>query len=167
MTDLDAGWQDVLRRARRGKTRRLTVAAVAAAVMLSSGSALAVLLTRPAYATLPPAADQTKASVVLAPSSGRILLQVAPWRGHPGVCYVVLRQLAGCTRTVGRHGTVFFNPPRVLMTFDARVVGATGTRLYRFPRYRIAFALPPKGVCTIKLLNSKHKTITSLHVGCR
>ena len=166
MTEIDLGWQDVLRRARRGRTKRLTVAVVACAVMLSGGSALAVLLTRPAYATLPAAADQAKSMVVLEPSSGRILLQVAPWRGHPGVCYVALRRLAGCTRTAGRHGTVFFNPPRVLMIFDARVVRATGTRLYRFPQYQVAFALPPKTVCAIELLIRERRSVMSLHVGC-
>lgn len=167
--DVDLGWHDVLQRARRGRTRRLAVALAVSVLTIGAGSAVAVVLTRPAYATLPPQAVQARSMVILEPASGRILLEIAPWRGHPGVCYVALRRIAGCMRTAHRHGTVFLTPPRVLITFDSRAVAVAGRRvhLYRFPRYRVAFALPPRGVCNVQLLDRHHRVITSVHLGCR
>jgi hypothetical protein len=100
---------------------------------------------------LPDGADRSKALVVLQPQTGRMLVEVAPWVGHEGVCYVVLQKRAGCLR---RHGqTIAMWPPPVVFTFDARVVSADRGRVYRFPTLGVAIALPPAGVRRVALLD--------------
>ena len=50
-----------------------------------------------------------------------IVVQAAPWKGHDGICYVLLGIRAGCAP----RGTVVMKPPFVGFTFDKRVVSGT------------------------------------------
>ena len=123
--DEPADWDDVLRRAHRRRVpRRLVLAAVVGAGALVVGPALGFLLTRSTAPRLPAGADKRNVVVILQPVTGRVLVQAAPWKGHDGVCYVILFLRAGCVpRTPGR--TVVVTPPLAGYTFDDRVVSGT------------------------------------------
>ena len=41
-------------------------------------------------------ADKTNVVVIVQPLTGRILVQAAPWKGHDGICYVMLFKRAAC-----------------------------------------------------------------------
>jgi hypothetical protein len=118
-------WDDVLRRAkqhRRPRRRLLAVAAVALAAFIVA-PALAVML-RDRGVHLPSGADRSNVIVIMQPRTGRILLEVAPWKGHNGFCYLVLQLRAGCVPHKAR-GTTVLLPPFFGWTFDRRV--RTGT----------------------------------------
>ena len=98
MTDVDLGWQDVLRRAeRRRVTPRVLVIAVAVAAVATAAPAMGVLLTRPGPPQLP--ADQITGPVsTVAVQNGIVLVRVqgARWNNHDGICYLVPHVRAGC-----------------------------------------------------------------------
>ena len=97
-TDVDLGWQDVLRRAERRRVprRRLALLAAVAVAAFGGGPALGVLLTRPSPPQLPSGRITGPVSALLDPRSGRALVEWARWRGHDGICYLVPRVHAGC-----------------------------------------------------------------------
>jgi hypothetical protein len=121
--DEPADWNDVLRRARRTRPRRRLVFALAVVVAaLAGGPALGVMLTRDGKPQLPAGADKRNIVVVIQPLTGRIMIQAAPWKGHPGgVCYVLLFLRSGCTQ----GGTLMLTPPLAGYTFDKRVAAGT------------------------------------------
>jgi hypothetical protein len=125
-------WEDVLRRARRRRPRRrLVLAAAGVVAALAAASAVAVpLLVSTPEPRLPSVADASRVMAVIEPRTGRVLLQVAPWKGHRGICYVVVRRAAGCVPRVHR-GIVFlgkrYRGNRYAVwtyTFDRSIVGA-------------------------------------------
>jgi hypothetical protein len=122
-------WDDVLERARRhGRLRgRLLVIVAAALAALIVAPALAVLL-RDRGVKLPSAADRSNIVFVMQPTTGRVLIEAAPWKGHDGFCYVVLRLRAGCVPRKTR-GTAVLAPPLFGWTFDSRVRTGTATTL--------------------------------------
>lgn len=116
-------WDDVRRRARRGRGRRIAVAAAVAVLALGGAPALAVLL-RDTAPQLPKAADRSAVFVVLQPRTGRVIVEAAPWKGRDGVCYLILRQVSGCSMR-SRHGAGFFATPPGGYTFDPRIAHVT------------------------------------------
>jgi hypothetical protein len=148
MSELDLGWQDVLRRAkRRVPRRRLVLAAVAAVAALGGGPAVAVLLTQPPGPRLPKAADRSNVAVVLQPRTRRIVVEVAPWKGHHGICYLLLERESGCA-TWSPHGGYVSGGTPGGYTFDSRVRSVTAQfadgksvrlTLHRFDRLRVTF----------------------------
>lgn len=148
--DEPGDWNDVLRRARvRRAPRRLVLAVAVLAAVLAVGPALGVLLTRHSTPRLPAAADKRNVVVIVQPLTGRILVQAAPWKGHDGICYVLLRKRAGCApRTL--HGAAVVTPPIAGYTFDERVVSGAAVTLTgksvpleveHFPKLRVTFFL--------------------------
>jgi hypothetical protein len=125
--DEPGDWNDVLRRAkrhRRSRGRLLVIAATALAVLVVA-PALAVVL-RDRGVQLPNEADRSNVVAILQPKTGRVLLEAAPWRGHDGFCYLVLRVRAGCVPHKAR-GTVLLTPPLFGWSFDPRVRTGTAT----------------------------------------
>jgi hypothetical protein len=118
-------WNDVLRRAKqhRRPRRRLLVVAAAVVAAFVVAPALAVML-RDDGAHLPSSADRNNVVVILQPTTGRMLIEVAPWKSHDGFCYLVLQLRAGCVPHKAR-GTVMTWPPLFGWSFDSRV--RTGT----------------------------------------
>jgi hypothetical protein len=147
-SELDLGWADVLRRSkRRMPRRRLVLAAVVAVAALGGGPAVAVLLSQPPGPHLPKAADRSNVAVILQPSTGRIVVEVAPWQGHDGICYLLLGREDGCA-TWSPHGAYFDGGTPSGYTFDARVRSVTAElangksvrlALHRFDRLRVTF----------------------------
>jgi hypothetical protein len=121
----DGDWNDVLRRARPLPRRRIVFAAALLVGVLAVGPALGFLLTRDGAPRLPREADRSKVVVIVQPLSGRIVVQAAPWKGHDGICYLLLGIRAGCAPRV----TVVLTPPLVGFTFDRRVVSGTAVTL--------------------------------------
>jgi hypothetical protein len=122
----EGDWNDVLRRARPGRPRaRLVLAAAVAAAVLVVGPALGVLLTRDVGPRLPREADRSKVVVITEPHTGRVLVQAAPWKGHDGICYVLLWLRAGCAP----RGTALVMSPLAGYTFDPRIVSGTALTL--------------------------------------
>ena len=113
-------WEDVMRRARR--RRAPLVAAVLAVAAVVTGSALGVVLTRDAGATLPPGADRSNV-VVVQPITGRAVVKAAPWKGRDGMCYVLFSR-SGCVQRTAR-GMFVSAPPIVGYTFDRRVAAGS------------------------------------------
>ncbi|MGZ4334958.1 MAG: hypothetical protein ACXVRJ_11900 [Gaiellaceae bacterium] len=143
-------WGDVLRRAhvRRAPRRLVLVGAVAAAALVV-GPALGVLLTRHPAPQLPAGADRKNVVVIVQPLTGRVLAQAAPWKGHSGMCYVLLAREAGCVPRTP-HGAFVATRPVVGYTFDKRAVSGTAVtvtgkhvplRLERFPKLHVTFFL--------------------------
>lgn len=107
-----ADWDDVIRRTRRRRLRgrRLLVVGISVAGLLAVAPALGVLLGSRAP-VLPGAADRKGLVAILDPRS-RALVEVAPWKGHTGVCYLFVGLEAGCVPRsphggIGGTGTVF------------------------------------------------------------
>jgi hypothetical protein len=127
--DEPADWNDVLRRAKhyRRPQRRLLAIAVTALAALIVAPALAVML-HDRGVHLPSGADRSNVVVVLQPRTGHVLIQVAPWKGHNGFCYVVLQLRAGCVPHKAR-GTTVLPPPLFGWTFDQRVRSGTAKTL--------------------------------------
>jgi hypothetical protein len=125
--DEPGDWDDVLRRAKRRRRPRGRLLAVVAAILaaLIVAPALAVLL-RDGGVQLPSAADRSNVVIIMQPKTGRVLLEAAPWKGHDGFCYLVLRVRAGCVPHKAR-GTVVLTPPLFGWTFDPRVRSGTAT----------------------------------------
>jgi hypothetical protein len=125
--DEPGDWGDVLRRARQHRRPRGRLLAVAVTVLaaLIVAPALAVLL-RDSGVQLPSAADRSNVVIIMQPTTGRVLLEAAPWKGHDGFCYLVLRVRAGCVPHKAR-GTVVLTPPLFGWTFDPRVRAGTAT----------------------------------------
>ena len=127
--DEPADWSDVLRRAkqhRRPRRRLLAIVAVVLAAFVVA-PALAVML-RDRGVHLPSGADRSNIIVVMQPRTGRMLIEVAPWKGHNGFCYLVLQLRAGCVPHKAR-GTTVLLPPLFGWTFDRRVRTGTATTL--------------------------------------
>lgn len=151
MNDVDLGWNDVLRRARRGRRRYVLAAACAGAAILVA-SAVAVPLLQSDAPKLPRAADRSRVAVIVDPRTGRVLVQAAPWKGRDGVCYVIVQRTSGCSMR-SKHGGMFSSTPPGGYTFDARVRSATailanGRRLAlltrRLPGLGITFFTGPR-----------------------
>jgi len=156
VSELDLGWEDVLRRARRRPPRRrLVFAAVVAVAALGGAPALGVLLTRAPGARLPKAADRSNVAVAVQPVTGRVLVEVAPWKGRDGICYVIKGQTDGCSIR-SRRGAMFNAKPPSGYTFDARVASVIAIvddddgervrlRLYPFrTRLGVTFFVAPR-----------------------
>jgi hypothetical protein len=127
--DEPGDWDDVLRRTRdrRRPRRRLVLATAIVVAALGGGPALGVLLTRGSGPHLPPQADRSNVVVVVQPHTGRVLLELAPWNGHAGFCYLV-RIKAGCVPRTERRA-MLLRPPLFGWTFDRRVVSGTAITL--------------------------------------
>jgi hypothetical protein len=127
--DEPADWGDVLRRAKQYRRPRRRLLAVAAAVVAAFvvAPALAVML-RDGGAHLPSGADRNNVVVILQPTTGRMLIEAAPWKGHDGFCYLVLQLRAGCVPHKAR-GTVMMWPPLFGWSFDPRVRTGTATTI--------------------------------------
>jgi hypothetical protein len=127
--DEPADWNDVLERARRQRRprRRLLVMAAAALSVLVVAPALAVVL-RDRGVQLPSETDRSNIVVIMQPLTGRVLLEAAPWKGHDGFCYLVLRVRAGCVPHKAR-GTALLFPPLFGWSFDPRVRSGTATTI--------------------------------------
>jgi hypothetical protein len=148
--DEPADWDDVLRRARtRRAPRRLVLAAAVLGAALVVGPALGVLLTRDTTPRLPAEADRSNVVVITQPLTGRILVQAAPWKGHDGMCYVMLFERAACVPRTPR-GAFVLASPITGYTFDSRVVSGTALTLTgkrvplqieRFPKLKVTFFL--------------------------
>jgi hypothetical protein len=106
MSELDLGWQDVLRRAERrhAPRRRLVVVAVLVLAALGGGPALGVLLTRPGPPQLPADRITGSVSTIINPRTGVALVEWARWKGHNGVCYLVPHVHTGCLLAGHRAG---------------------------------------------------------------
>ena len=118
-------WEDVLRRARRRRSPRLLVAVAVAIAVFGGAPALAVVLLHDAKPGLPSGADRSNVAVMLQPKTGRIVLEVAPWKNHDGFCYFAYYSRSGCVPR--SHQTAVTTPPIFGWTFDPRVVAATAT----------------------------------------
>jgi hypothetical protein len=127
--DEPADWNDVLRRAKqhRRPRRRLLAVVVTVVAALIVAPALAVML-RDRGVHLPDGADRSNVVVILQPRTGRVLVQVAPWKAHEGFCYVVLKVRAGCVSHKSRS-TTLLSPPIFGWTFDPRVRTGVATTL--------------------------------------
>jgi hypothetical protein len=88
--DEQADWDDVLRRAKqhRRPRRRLLIVTAAVVAAFVVAPALAVML-RDRDVHLPSGADRSNVVVIMQPTTGRILIEVAPWKGHDGFCYLI------------------------------------------------------------------------------
>jgi hypothetical protein len=126
--DEPGDWDDVLRRAaeRRRPRRRLLVTAVIVIAAFIVAPALAVLLNDRG-GQLPSGADRGNVVAILQPRTGRLLLMVAPWKGHDGFCYFAFFNRAGCVPR--SHQTVVTRPPIFGWSFDPRMRSATATTL--------------------------------------
>lgn len=126
----DAAWRQ--RRSRRYASRsRAAVVLVALALVvvptaLAFGGRLVDLLaSRPPQ--LPVQADRAHVHVVLEPRTGRVVAQFAPWRGHDGICFVLMQRDAGCARRSGLGVTVVMSAfGEWGYTFDSSVASAEG-----------------------------------------
>jgi len=124
--DEDGDWDDVLRRAGRRRPRPAILAAVAVAVAaVAVTPAVAVLLHHDGVG-LPAEADRSNVAVVIAPLTGKAILEAAPWKGHAGFCYVVFRLRAGCVPRK-TFGALITSPPLFGWTFDDRVRSGEAT----------------------------------------
>lgn len=118
-------WEDVLRRARHRRSPRLLVAVAVAIAVFGGAPALAVVLLHDGKPGLPSGADRSNVAITLEPRTGRVLLEVAPWKGHDGFCYFAYFGRSGC---VPRSKLTVVTGPRVIgWTFDQRVASATAT----------------------------------------
>jgi hypothetical protein len=126
--DEPGDWDDVLRRARprHRPSRRLLAIAVVLVAAFIVAPALAVLL-RDRDLQLPSGADRSNVVVMLQPKTGRVLLMVAPWKGHDGFCYFAFFNRAGCVARSSQ--TVVTRPPVFGWTFDPRIRSGTATTL--------------------------------------
>jgi len=106
MSEIDLGWQDVLRRAEKRRTprRRLVLMAAVVVAALGGGPALGVLLTRPGPPQLPRDQIAGAVSVILDPRNKLPLVEYGPWKGHDGACYLVPHVHAGCLLAGHRAG---------------------------------------------------------------
>ena len=118
-------WDEVLRRARRRRSPRLLVGVVVALAVFGGAPALAVVLLHNGKPGLPSGADRSNVAIMLQPQTGRIVLEVAPWKGHDGFCYFAYFNRSGCVPRSNQ--TVVTAPPIFGWTFDPRVAEATAT----------------------------------------
>jgi hypothetical protein len=127
--DEPADWDDVLRRAKqhRRPRRRIFVAIAAVVAAFVVAPALAVML-RDEGVHLPGGADRSNVVVIMQPTTGRMLIEAAPWKGHDGFCYLVLQLRAGCVPHKTR-GTVVMWPPLFGWSFDPQVRTGTATTI--------------------------------------
>lgn len=128
LRDEEPDWDDVLRRARRRRPpARLLVAVLVAIAVFGVAPALAVVLLRDSRPGLPSGADRSNVAIVLQPHTRRVLLEVAPWRGHDGFCYFAYIGRSGCVPR--SRQTAVTALPVFGWTFDTRVTSATATTL--------------------------------------
>jgi hypothetical protein len=120
-----AEWEDVLRRARGRRSPRLLAAVAVAVAVFGGAPALAVVLLHDGKHGLPSGADRNNVAVILQPRTGRIVLEVAPWKGHDGFCYFAYFARSGCVPR--SKETVVTAPPLFGWTFNRRVVSGTAT----------------------------------------
>jgi len=123
--DEEPDWEDVLRRARPARRIRLVVAVLVAVAVFGVAPALAVVLFRDHGLGFPPAADKSNIVVILAPQTGRILLEVAPRKDGNGFCFRIKPLRAGCVPR--SKETVLMRPPLFGWSFDPRIVSGTAT----------------------------------------
>jgi hypothetical protein len=141
--DRPGDWDDVLRRARRFPRRRLVAAVAIAAAALAAAPAIGVLLRHDAGPELPAQADRSRVVLLVAPGTQRVIAKIAPWRGHPGMCFAATIGRAACVD----KGTAFIGL-NAGYTFDRRVVAGDAVKLSgkrlplafrRFPRLGVTF----------------------------
>jgi hypothetical protein len=118
-------WEDVLARARRHRSPRLLVAVAVAVAVFGGAPALAVVLLHDGKPGLPREADRSNVAVMLQPGTGRVVLEVAPWKGRAGFCYFAFFSRSGCVPR--SRQTAVTAPPVFGWTFDPRVASATAT----------------------------------------
>jgi hypothetical protein len=118
-------WEDVLRRARRRRSSRFAAAVAVALAVFGGAPALAVVLLHGTKPGLPSGADRSNVAIMLQPQTGRIVLEVAPWKGHDGFCYFAYINRSGCVPRSKQ--TVVSAPPLFGWTFDSRVAEASAT----------------------------------------
>ena len=120
-------WDDVLHRARPRRPRGRVLVAIAIAVAaVGVGPALAFELLQHDPTKLPSAADRSDVAVIIQPRTGRVLLEIAPWKSHDGFCYSLVGVRAGCVPHKAR-GTLAMWPPLLGWSFDPRVRSGTAT----------------------------------------
>ena len=110
----------------RAGRRSLVAAVVRRSRRSSSAPALGVLLTRHAAAAAaergrPEQRRRDHAAASPAASSS----QAAPWKGHDGICYLVLFESRRPACRARRAGRMVLTPPLAGYTFDPRVVAGT------------------------------------------
>jgi hypothetical protein len=125
--DEPGDWDDVLRRAKKRRLPRRRLLAVTVAVVAACAVAPAVAVLLRDHKGLPSGADRSNVAVVLQPRTGRVLLMVAPWKGHDGFCYFAFFNRAGCVPRSSQ--TVVMRPPTFGWTFDSRIRSGTTTTL--------------------------------------
>ena len=124
--DEPGDWDDVLRRAGGRRVRPALLAALVVALAAVAVAPTLAGLLRHGGVGLPDEADRTNVGVVLAPINRKVILEVAPWRGHTGFCYAVLHARAGCVPRK-RSGAVITKPALFGWTFDDRVRSGEAT----------------------------------------
>lgn len=142
-------WDDVVSRIRRRRLPRRRIALLAAvlAAALAGGPALGVLLLRDDSPRLPAAADKSHAVAALDPRTGRVAAEVAPWKGHDGVCILFTGRSAGCWPRTAKGGLIILAASGEWgFTFDHRATGAVAL-LLSWRRVPITFVrFPALGV---------------------
>jgi hypothetical protein len=133
-SDVDLGWEDVLRRAHRRRRRyALPVAASVAAV--AAASAVAVPLLGAEQPRLPVEKIDGSVGVVLDSRTGATIIEYAHWKGHDGICYLVPHVRAACLLR-GESSKLYTAVPRlVTRTVDGKQ--RVGMLLVR--RFRIVY----------------------------
>jgi hypothetical protein len=168
-------WTGVLRAARASRRRRIMLVAAAACALgvAATAPALAVLL-RDYTPRLPKAADAAHAVVVLNPATGNIVVEVAPWKGHDGICYLIAHRTDGCSMR-SRRGGMFLSKAPAGFTFDQRVARVSVTlksgrtvqlAIHRFTgRLQSTFFLGTSGVArTFVFEDAAGHTISRMHL---
>ncbi|HZR96326.1 MAG TPA: hypothetical protein VFA56_11565 [Gaiellaceae bacterium] len=122
-------WDDVLRRARRRRLRPRAVAAVVVAAGVLVATPAVAVLTRDTRPRLPDGADRSDVMAVVQPDTGRLLVEIAPWKGHDGFCYLVLQRRSGCVANTHTQATaVLSGAPLFAWSFgNRRIRSATAT----------------------------------------
>lgn len=155
--EIDTGWNDVLRRARRPRRRVAVLAAIGAAALVAGGSAAGVLLTQDANALRLPI-DQIGGNTivyVVDAKTHRTLLEVGRWKRHNGICFLVPRVRAGCLRH-GQRTPLLFQPPFLLRGKVARRF-----RLMRDQRFLIV----AREHGAVELVDAKGRVLERVSVG--
>jgi hypothetical protein len=137
-SDVDIGWEDVLRRAGRRGPRVVPLAVATAAVAAVSAVAVPLLRAEPPKLAVDKITGPIR--VVEDTRVGVVLVRYGRWRGHDGVCYLVPRVHAGCLLRGERTRLFSGAPGRLFLPVDANA--PRDKRLFRLflrPRFRVAY----------------------------